>query len=224
MRQRQTGAAKTTVGARPARERLLAVAGDLFYRQGIRPVGVDEIVAKADVAKMSLYRSFASKDELAAAYLRAVDQRYWRWWDDVLARHPNAPHDQLKALFQALAQRATRPDWRGCPFTNAATEFPEAGHPARAVAEGNKHELKRRLFGLASACGARRPEALADQLVLLFEGAYASAQTFGPAGPASEVAAAARALIAAQLGSKRPKKAPVIAGAGLSRRRRGRRI
>jgi AcrR family transcriptional regulator len=186
-----------------ARDRLLEAAGELFYRRGIRSVGVDEVVAHADVAKMSLYRSFASKDELAAAYLEAHDARYWDWWDGVAAQHPGDPRAQLRALFRSLARRATRADWRGCPFTNAATEFPEPDHPARKVAERNKRELRRRLVDLVAALGARRPAQLADQLVLLFEGAYSSAQTFGAAGPAGAVAEAADALIAAQLGNAR---------------------
>lgn len=182
-----------------ARDRLLAAAGDLFYHRGIRPVGVDEVVAAADVAKMSLYRSFASKDELAAAYLRECDVLYWRAWDAVMARHPGAPRDQLIGLFHSLARRTTRPGWRGCPFTNAATEFPEPDHPARRVAEANKRELRRRLRDLARAAGARDADGLADQLVLLFEGAYASAQTFGVNGPARAVAEAAEVLLAAEL-------------------------
>src|SRR5260370_24040600 len=92
-----------TAGAtmpKPApRERLLAVAGDLFHRQGIRSVGVDEIVAEANVAKMSLYRSFPSEDELAAAYLEGRHRRYSRWWDNILARPPRAPPRPPKALF-----------------------------------------------------------------------------------------------------------------------------
>jgi AcrR family transcriptional regulator len=202
MRQRKPAAAKATKpeGDRPARERLLAVAGELFYRQGIRSVGVDEIVASADVAKMSLYRSFSSKDELVAAYLRDRDERYWRWWDEVTDRHPGQPREQLLGLFRSLARRATRPDWRGCPFTNAATEFPEPGHPGRHVAEANKRELRRRLRELARLAGAHAPALLGDQLVLLFEGAYISAQIFGANGPAAAVADAAAALIEAQLG------------------------
>jgi AcrR family transcriptional regulator len=204
MQQRKAATAKTRDSeARgvetTARERLLAAASELFYRQGIRSVGVDEVVAAADVAKMSLYRSFPSKDELAAAYLAAANERYWRWWEEVVSRHPEAPREQLIALFHALAKRTRARDWRGCPFSNAATEFPEAGHPARKVAEANKRELRRRLLALAQAAGARRPAQLADQLVLLFEGAYASSQTFGPDGPASAVTEAAEALFAAQL-------------------------
>ena len=107
-----------------ARERLLTVANDLFYRHGIRSVGIDQVIAEAKVAKMSLYRSFASKDELIAAYLEQRDRLYWEWWDGVIAANPDSPRDQIIALFQALATRK-RPGARGCPVTNAATEFPE---------------------------------------------------------------------------------------------------
>jgi AcrR family transcriptional regulator len=202
MRRRKAVAAKmreSEEGALSARERLLEAASELFYRQGIRSVGIDEIVAKADVAKMSLYRSFLSKDDLAAAYLEANDAWYWDWWEGIVARHPGNPREQVRALFRGLAKRATRAGWRGCPFTNAATEFPEPGHPVRMVAEQHKHELRRRLLDLACALSARHPAQLADQLVLLFEGAYASAQTFGVEGPAAAVAEAADALVAAQL-------------------------
>jgi AcrR family transcriptional regulator len=182
-----------------ARERLLAVAHDLFYREGIRSVGIDEIIAAADVAKMSLYRSFASKDELVAEYLRERDARYWEWWDGVMARHPDDPHAQILGLFRALAKLPARPGWRGCPFTNAATEFPERDHPARRVAENNKRELRRRLRALAKASGARDAEALGDQLVLLFEGVYSSGPTFGSSSPAARVVTAAEAILAAAL-------------------------
>ena len=203
MQRRQAAAAKTQAAAgedRPARERLLAVAGELFYRQGIRSVGVDEIIAAAAVAKMSLYRSFASKDALIAAYLGEQDEGYWRHWDAVIERHPEGPRAQLLALFRALARRAARPDWRGCPFTNAAIEFPEPNHPGRRVAEAHKRELRRRLRDLARAAGAHEAAALGDQLVLLYEGVYASVQTFGAKGPAAAVVQAADALIAAELG------------------------
>jgi AcrR family transcriptional regulator len=182
-----------------ARERLLAAANELFYRDGIRSVGIDEIIAAADVAKMSLYRSFPSKDELVAAYLRERDTRYWEWWDEVVARHPGKPREQLLALFRALAKLPARPGWRGCPFTNAATEFPEPDHPARRVAEDNKLKLRRRLRDLARDAGARDADSLADQLVLLFEGIYASAQTFRSPHPATRAVAAAEALLAVQL-------------------------
>jgi AcrR family transcriptional regulator len=185
---------------KPARERLLDAADALFYRRGIRSVGIDEVIAEAGVAKMSLYRSFPSKDELVAAYLERRDAAYWRWWDKVVARHPGDPRAQLLAIFEGIARVATRPHWRGCPFTNAATEFPDPDHPGRRVADANKRELRRRLAALAAEAGAADPGALADSLVLLAEGAYSSGMTFGPHGPAASLVAAAAALVDAQRG------------------------
>jgi AcrR family transcriptional regulator len=185
---------------KPARERIFDVAKDLFYRQGIRAVGVEAIVAAAGATKPTLYRSFPSKDDLIVAYLKSRDETYWRWWDETVARHSGNPRQQIIALFKSLAGRSTRPGYRGCPFTNAATEFPEPDHPGRAVAAANKAELRRRLRGLAAATGAREPERLGDQLFLLMEGAYTSGQIMGPSGPALHLAEAADALITAQVG------------------------
>ncbi len=189
-----------SVAGKPARERIFAVAKDLFYRLGIRAVGVETIVASAGATKMSLYRSFPSKDDLVVAYLQDLDAGYWQWWENVMARHPEDPRLRIRALFKAVAGKTTRPAYRGCPFTNAATEFPEADHPARMVATANKAKLRAKLRELARAAGAREPERLGDQLFLLIEGAYASGQIMGPAGPALNIAEAAEALVAAQLG------------------------
>ena len=187
------------VAGKPARERIFEVAKDLFYRLGIRAVGVESIVAAAGATKMSLYRSFPSKDDLVVAYLNDRDALYWQWWDRVMARHPDDPRQQIRALFKSVAGKTTQAAYRGCPFTNAATEFPEADHPGRAVAAANKAKLRERLRDLARATGAREPERLGDQLFLLMEGAYASGQVMGSGGPALSLADAADALLAAQL-------------------------
>ena len=195
---KQDGAAQ-----RPAHERIREVARELFYRQGIRAVGVDAIVAEAGATKMSLYRHFASKDELVAACLSDRVAGFWTWFDGVLARHPEDPRAQLLALFAALAKRAAAKGFRGCPMTNAAIEFPEADHPGRHIAETNKRELRDRLETLAHGAGAREPATLADGLLLLFEGSYASSQTFGPGGPAGQVDRVAASLIDAWCGKPR---------------------
>jgi AcrR family transcriptional regulator len=182
-----------------ARERILEVATDLFYREGIRAVGVDTVVARSGVAKMSLYRSFPSKNDLVVAFLTDADARYWAWWDRVVARHPDAPRAQLGAIFRALAKKVSSPSYRGCPFVNTATEFPDPEHPGRAVALANKRALRTRFRALAAAAGARDPERLADQLQLLMDGAYATGPLLGGAESADALVAAADALIAAQL-------------------------
>lgn len=182
-----------------ARERLLEVATELFYREGIRAVGIDTIIARSGVAKMSLYRNFPSKDDLVVAFLEARDRIYWAWWDHVMAQHPGDPRQQVSDLFGSLTRRVTDKRYRGCPFINTTTEFPDPAHPARAICLANKRRLRAGLLDLASRLGAREPEVLADQLMLLMEGAYASAQTLGDSGPVPRLQAAAEALVAAQL-------------------------
>ena len=184
--------------ARPrAVDRIRQTAGDLFYHQGIRAVGVDEIVTRAGVTKPSLYRGFSSKDELAAAYLRDFDARFWKRFDDAAAAHPGDPRAQIRAYLEGLAKRATKPGYRGCGLTNACVEYPESGHPARLVAEANKRALRQRLTEMAAQMGAAEPEVLGDGLLLLMEGAFASSQLFGKAGPAGSVAEIADTLIVA---------------------------
>lgn len=182
-----------------AADRILSAARDLFYREGIRAIGVDEVVRKAGVTKPSLYRSFPSKDELAASYLREYDKDFWARFDEAVAAHPGNPRAQIHAFLARIARRSQTPGYRGCGMTNAAVEYPEPDHPARLVSEENKKELRRRLRGMAAEMGARDPDKLGDGLLLLIEGAYISAQLFGPGGPSKAVAKNADLLIDASL-------------------------
>jgi AcrR family transcriptional regulator len=153
------------------------------------------------VTKPSLYRSFHSKDELAATYLREYEKAFWERFDEAVAAHPGDPRAQIIAFLTRVGRRAVKPNYRGCGMTNAAVEYPEHGHPARMVGEANKRELRRRLREMAAGMGAADPDTLGDGLLLLIEGAYISGQLFGPGGPAASVAANADRLIAASLGS-----------------------
>jgi AcrR family transcriptional regulator len=183
-----------------ARARLVEAARRMFYERGIRAVGVEAIVAEAGVAKMSLYRHFASKDDLVAACIGERIAGFWRWFDRAIAgaRPAGDARAEILAVFAALAARASAPGFRGCPMTNAAIEFPEQDHPGRRLSAGHKRDLRARLLDLARRAGAADPAALADGLTLLFEGAYASSQTFGEGGPARSAAGAAAALLDAQ--------------------------
>lgn len=182
-----------------AAEKILGVARDLFYRRGIRAIGVDEIVKQAGVTKPSLYRSFSSKDELAASYLKTYDKEFWARFDEAVNAHPGDPRAQILAFLTRVGKRTQKPGYRGCGMTNAAVEYPEHDHPARVVSEANKHELRRRLRKMAAAMGAKDADTLGDGLLLLIEGAYISGQIFGLGGPAKSVAKNAELLIAASL-------------------------
>ncbi len=190
-------------GRKLARDKVFEVAADLFYRQGVRAVGVDTIVKHAEVAKISLYRNFASKDDLIVAYLEDRNEKFWRQWDEAFGRHQDDARAQLRAIMRHLAKRTTQSGYRGCPFINYCAEFPEASHPGRRVAEANKREWQRRLVAIAEALGAPRPKQLADSLLLLVEGAYAISQTLGgPERPGQAIVWAAEALVDAQLGKR----------------------
>jgi AcrR family transcriptional regulator len=191
---------KDEVGPKLARDKVFEVAADLFYRKGIRAVGVEAIVQAAGVAKISLYRSFPSKDDLVVAYLESRNAAFWRLWDKAFDKYEDDPRAQVQAIMAYLARRTTQSGYRGCPFINFCAEFPEPTHPGRKVAEANKREMRRRFVGIAEALGARKPKQLADGFLLLVEGAYAISQTLGgPKGPGSTIASAADALIDAHL-------------------------
>jgi AcrR family transcriptional regulator len=178
-----------------ARDRIRATAAKLFYRQGIRAVGVDELVRRASATKPSLYRSFESKDELAAAYLRDFAAAFWHRFDAAVEAHRGSPRAQLRELFRRSTERMRHPRYRGCGLTNAAVEYPQAGHPARQVAQDTKREVRRRLTSMVTAMGAAEPKLLADGLTMLLEGAYVSRQLFGSNGPAQSLARLADRMI-----------------------------
>jgi len=183
---------------KPARQRILDTASEMFYHEGIRAAGIDAIIARSGVAKMSLYRNFPSKDALVTAWLDDRNAFFWRRWDKAESSRADDPRGQLEAVLDMIAATASHPKWRGCPFLNTVTEFPEPDHPARAVILAHKRAVSERLRALAAAAGARDPDLLAQQLQLLIDGAYAIGQSLGPGGPAKTVASAGRALIVAQ--------------------------
>ena len=188
-----------TDSTRSARQQILSTAADLFYREGYRAVGIDTIIERSGVAKMTLYRHFSSKNALIVAYLEHTNELFWAWFEAATSKHPDSPRAQLVAVFEALASQVTNPICYGCPFLHAATEFPEEDHPGHRVALNHKLAVHARLQELATQAGARQPGLLADQLMLLMDGAYLQARMFGPKSPATHVAQAAVTLIDAQL-------------------------
>jgi len=180
------------------RERILETARDSFYREGIRAVGVDTLIARSGVAKMSFYRSFRSKDELVCAYLESSAAAYWQWWDEVIKAHAHAPRKQMRALFAATADKAVAEDFRGCPFGNTLVEFPEQRHPARTVIAKFKAERHARLRELAKEARARDPERLADQLGIVLEGSGFCGEAARPVVRAAALVRAAETLIDAE--------------------------
>jgi AcrR family transcriptional regulator len=187
-------------GEPSARERLIEMAIELFYQEGIRAIGIDTVVARSGVSKSSLYRTFASKDELIAAFAEEQNRRFWQWWDETVRRHVGEPRRQIEVLFEGIFAQISNPQFRGCPFINLATEFPDRQHPGTAIACANKREVCKRLRVMARDLGARDPRQLGDQLALLIDGAYSHAVTLGTASLRRELIETAKLLIDAQVG------------------------
>lgn len=185
---------------RGARQKILNTANDLFYRNGIRSVGVDTIVEEAGVAKTSLYRWFPTKDDLVVAFLGWRDDVFWTQWDKVENQYQGQPRDELLGQLRWIAAYIDSDDYCGCPFLKASSEFAESDHPVRRAVQANKQQLRDRLRHLSAAVGALDPDLLADQLVLLVDGAFASSRASGVAGPARRLITTAETLIHAACG------------------------
>jgi len=152
-----------------ARERLLEAANELFYEEGVHTVGIDRVIEKAGVAKASLYSTFGSKDALVQAYLVGREaSRQERISRKVAAA--TTPRARLLAVFDSLEERVLDPRFRGCPFVRATAE----GHPGagvRRVCDRARAWMRALVVDLANEAGAAEPERLADQLLLIYDGA-----------------------------------------------------
>lgn len=191
-----TGGATRGGRTEATRRKLLDAADRLFYADGIRSTGVAAIADAAGVTKMTFYAHFASKDELLCAYLRERDARWWELLEGKLAEH-GSPGDKLLAVFDAYRDSVVSGGLRGCAFINCAAEFPDRGHPARAVVREHKAAMRQRLAELASGAGAEEPEALAEGLFVLLEGACVTAAMEGDEGVVDRARGLAEDLVAA---------------------------
>jgi len=184
--------------ASAARERILETAERLFYRDGYRAVGVDTIVAESGVAKMTLYRHFPSKDDLIAAHLERTNEQLLAWMEGLIASHRD-PRVALEAVFDGVGKLASSPECLGCAFVAAAGEFPEPDHPGHRAAVDHKRAVVGRLRELAEQAGARNPNVLAEELLLIMDGAWSAARVFGPGSHGRRASRAAKDLIAAHV-------------------------
>ncbi|PKO14371.1 MAG: TetR/AcrR family transcriptional regulator [Chloroflexi bacterium HGW-Chloroflexi-10] len=181
-----------------SKKQLLETAARLFYQKGYRAIGVDTITEESGIGKMTLYRHFESKNDLIVAYLRASDTKFWEEFEKA-TKDAFSPRDKLVAFFRSLSFYVTHPNCCGCPFLNAATEYPDSDYPGHIAALEHKESVRQRFRDLARQAGARNPGVLADQLYLLMDGAYMAARLFKRDNPGANVVEAAIVLIDAQI-------------------------
>jgi AcrR family transcriptional regulator len=185
------------VSASP-RERLLAAASELFYAEGIASVGIDRIIAKAGVAKATLYSTYGSKEELVRAYLRARHARTQQRMERELAARYATPAERLVGVFEVQGLSFSDPAFRGCAFVSANAEA-RPGGAVEEVTDEYRLWVHALFVDLAQEAGVRDPKGLAQQLALVYDGAGISAWL--DSDPSAEAAARAVAgtLVAAAL-------------------------
>ena len=175
-----------------ARERLLAAADDLFYREGVQSVGVDRIVQQAGVAKASLYHLFGSKEELVQAYLDARHAATREQTERALTRF-RTPRERLLGVFDAQGQLFTEPDFNGCAHMTASAEA-RHGSPVECASNRYRQWVRTLFTDLARDAGVADSDGLARQLHLLYDGAGVSARMDRDPSAATTARAAAAAL------------------------------
>jgi AcrR family transcriptional regulator len=188
---------KSAAPASPKRQHLLSTAWRLFYRDGYRSVGIDALLAEADLAKMTLYHHFSSKDELIVAVIEKRSAEVLAGLGEAVAAAGRSPERRLLAVFDWLKGLFGSKDFNGCAFIRALSEFPEPGHPIHRAAWAHKQAVRKMLLGLAAEAGANDPAAVADALRLLIDGALVAAQATGSAKPAVVARQAAAEILKA---------------------------
>lgn len=183
----------------PARARLLAAATALFYREGIHSVGVDRVIEVAGVTRATLYKQFAGKEQLVLAYLEGEDagiRALFAAAAAVAAAKGAPPQDLLDLVVAGIQQDIAQRHTRGCPFINAAAEYPDEG-PVRQLIAQHREWFRGTLRDLSAAAGLRDPDEAAGALVLLRDAALVGGYLDGSDRVATVFAQTARTVIEA---------------------------
>jgi AcrR family transcriptional regulator len=175
------------------RDRILKTAGSLFYQHGYRAIGIDRIIAEADVAKGSFYHHFKSKDELMVAWIERADRLGLAWEKAAVDQRV----DPLMAVVEAVVARAGEASCKGCTFQVGVAEFAEKDHIVHIAARSVKDRMLKRYAAYARQQGLAQPTVIARQIFLLVEGIWAASRMYGVDAPHKAAISAAKALMAA---------------------------
>ena len=186
----------------PESERIAALAANQFHEHGITATGVDSLSRAAGISKRTLYERFGSKDGLIVAAYESLDLPVYRMFTARIEAEVDGPRAQLEAFFAQLEQIVKLPEFRGCPFTNAASELPDPDHPAHTVVRRHKERIRKWLRDRARAAGAANPERLSRELMLVFAGVQSQALVERSTRPARDARIVVNALLEASLASR----------------------
>ena len=171
-----TAGERSGQGRESGRERVLETAYKLFSQHGTRAVGVDRIIAESGVAKMTLYRNFASKDDLILAFLELREERWTRGWlQDTVQERAATPAQRLLAIFDVFGEWFARDDFEGCSFINVMLELDDPGSPVRRESVRQLSEIRGFISALAQEAGVQDADAFARQWHILMKGCIVAA-------------------------------------------------
>lgn len=177
------------------RARIIEAAAELFYAQGIRAVSAEKIIARVGITKVTFYRHFPTKDDLIVAYL----ERRARWERDAVEAARQASGDDVREVFRMIAEGigadSCSPGFRGCPFINAAAEYPDAEHPVRKVVDAHRRWFRGAIEEMLQEIGVTDASDVADQLLMLRDGAMVGGYLGDPQTIARSLYNAGRAVI-----------------------------
>ena len=177
------------------RGKILAVATELFYRNGIHATGIDTIIAQSNIARMTLYKHFPSKESLIEAVLRRHAENARQHLESIVHQTDKTPEERLWLLFEVVDQIVQTQEFFGCPFINATAEYSDATHPFHRIAVEYKQMYRDYIFQIVEQLNVSDPPALTAQLFLLIEGTLVAAQVDAQQRLSEEALAAAHILV-----------------------------
>lgn len=168
---------------------------EIFYRDGFHATGMDTLVAETGISKTTMYKYFPTKQDLILATLAHRDAVFLQWMAARIDELATEPHEKILAFFDVLAEWFARPDFRGCMFIKASSEFQDTAHPVHKQSAKHKQLVLEMIEGYVGAAGIANPEQTARTLMLLAEGAIVTAQLGHTQNPAADAKRAAQNLL-----------------------------
>ncbi len=190
---REQDAGRSTVA-----RRILDAASQLFYAEGVRAVSADRVIADADVSKVTFYRHFRTKDALVVAYLSELADGERAAFEALCATHPGDPASTLRDYAASVGEQSCATGFRGCPFINAAAEYPHADHPVRAVVDRRRSWLLGATASLLAELGVDAPGDVAEELLMVRDGAMVAGYVGRPEVVAAALLRAGTAIVDAR--------------------------
>ncbi|WP_431278624.1 TetR/AcrR family transcriptional regulator [Leifsonia poae] len=176
------------------RERLIEAATDLFYAEGLRAVSVDKVIERAGTTKVTFYRHFKSKDDLVVAHLERRAQLERDGITGAIAAADGNPDRVFQLIAEQLGTMACEQGFRGCPFINAAAEYPDAASAVRITVDGHRAWCKTTFEQIVQPLELDDPRAIADDLMLIRDGAMVAGYLDDADALAASFVRSARAL------------------------------